>query len=410
MTPETRVTTGGISTRPIAFLIPIVLTIILLFRNKIIYNKNFYKILFVLILWSFIQICVKQEFDIIGTVNYFYIVYAYFMAYIHCRVFGKKMFPLYERIIVVLAKISLLVWGFSVVLPGIVAQISNYFPKTGYGYNILYIINLMDPNGAQVTNGIIRNAGCSWEPGRYAIMLCLAIMINLYTNGIKFKKNKNIVWLLLALLTTMSTTGYILCAILYLYFYIKRISIKYVFGTIIIGIPLFLLGLQISFIGNKLKDKLNVKEDINHIEYSWQWTEEHNEKDGVAYSMDRFPSMYYEFQNFIKDPIIGYGGNVMNSFFYQTYTSSLGFTGGLVQVFSKHGIILGILFFLILYKSSKKISCDLKSSKYLGVFIYSLISMISYPLLWQNLYTALWFYGIFNNKENENNSCYINRS
>lgn len=399
MTPETRVTTGGIATRPIAFSIPIILTIILLIRNKINYNNKYYKFLLILCLWIITQIIVKKQFNVSEIINYIYIIYAYILAYIHFSVYGKNIFRLYESIIVILAKISIIIWGAAVLFPSINNIISNVFPATGYGHNILYLVNLMNPSGDQVTYGIIRNAGCSWEPGRYAIMICLAILFNLYSNGITLKNNKKVIWLLFALLTTMSTTGYVLCAILYLYFYVKTINIKYIASAILLIIGFLSIGLHISFIGEKLREKLNVKESIDHIESSWQWTEENNEKKGVAYSMDRFPSIYYESINFIHDPIIGYGANSSNSYFYQNYTTSIGFTGGLVQILSKHGIFIGLILLFILYKSSKIISKDFNSSKVLGFFIYSIFSMISYPLLWQNLYTALWFYGFFKNKK-----------
>lgn len=399
MTPETRVTTGGIATRPIAFSIPIILTIIIIIRNRINYNNKYYKFLLILCLWIITQIIVKQQYNLSEIINYIYIIYAYIMAYIHFSVYGKNIFRLYESIIVILAKISIIIWGAAVLFPSINIIISNIFPETGYGHNILYLVNLMNPSGEQVTYGIIRNAGCSWEPGRYAIMICLAILFNLYSNGVTLKNNKKVIWLLFALLTTMSTTGYILCAILYLYFYVKTINIKYVVSATLLIIGLSFIGLQISFIGEKLSEKLNVKESINHIESSWQWTEENNVKEGVAYSMDRFPSMYYEFINFIHDPIIGYGANSSSSYFYQNYTTSIGFTGGLVSILSKHGILIGLILLFILYNSSKIISKEFKSSKILGFFIYSIFSMISYPLLWQNLYTALWFYGFFKSKK-----------
>ena len=399
MVPETRVMTGGITTRPVAFAIPVFLTVILLLRNRVKFGKNFYFLLILLLVWSVIQIEVKKQYQLKELANYFYIIYAYILAYIHFSIYKKKMFVLYEDIMVIFAKISLVIWLFTTVAPNVALQVARLFPQTPHGYNFLFLINWIDPNSLQVTYGMIRNSGCAWEPGRFAIMLCLAILVNLYDRGVVFRKNKNVIWLLVALLTTMSTTGYVLCVILYLYFYVKRLNLQYVLGALIVIVPVIYFGLQLEFIGEKLQDRLNVKEDVDHIEMSWQWTEQHNEnEDGVAYSMDRFPSMYFEFQNFMHDPIIGYGANVEYSYFYKNYTTALGFCGGLAQIFGKYGIILGLIFFFILYKSSIVISRDFESRKTLGFFIYAFISMISYPLIWQALYTAFWFYGYYENK------------
>lgn len=70
MTPETRVTTGGIATRPIAFSIPIILTIIIIIRNRINYNNKYYKFLLILCLWIITQIIVKQQYNLSEIINY----------------------------------------------------------------------------------------------------------------------------------------------------------------------------------------------------------------------------------------------------------------------------------------------------------------------------------------------------
>ena len=57
MVPETRVMTGGITTRPVAFAIPVFLTVILLLRNRVKFGKNFYFLLTI----SFFQPILKAR-------------------------------------------------------------------------------------------------------------------------------------------------------------------------------------------------------------------------------------------------------------------------------------------------------------------------------------------------------------
>ena len=395
MTGETRVMLGGMGDYPIAFCIPIVLTIILLFRRPISFsNTNLIFTMGAIFLWSMIQIVVKQQFTIKAMNNYFYMLYAIVIAYIHIRVYKRKMFYLYEDVMVKLSLLSLVIWVFTSVLPSIATNLATLFPETGYGNNLFYLVNWMAPYGIQSTYGLARNAGSSWEPGRFAIMVCLAILINLYRKGVTFRNNKNSIILLLALLTTMSTTGYVLGFVLYAYMYVRKFDLNKIILFTIIAIPLIYAGLQLEFVGKKLENKMNVTSSVEHIEDSYLWSEKHAEGN-FAYSMDRFPSFVFEFENFIHDPIIGYGANTTDSYFMKTRTTYIGFTGGLMTLFSRHGIFIAIFLLFVLYRSSIRIALVLHSKKKYGILLCFLISMISYPLIWFPVYTAFWFYGFF---------------
>jgi hypothetical protein len=393
MTGETRVMLGGMEKNIVAFCIPIVLTVILLYKHPLAFNNSNFKIIIgVLLVWSFVQIMVKHQYTPKSFANYLYYLYAITIAYIHVRIYKRKMFYLYEDVMVKLSLLSLIIWIFTNIAPGLAMQVASLFPKTSHGYNFLYLIHWISPYGRHVTYGLTRNAGCSWEPGRFAIMVCLALLINFYRKGTSFKNNKNGIVLLLSLLTTMSTTGYVLGFVLYAYMYIK--GIKHVIIFTIIGIPIFYLAYQLEFVGEKIESKMKVEETVEHIEETYSWSEQ-NADGTLAYSMDRFPSMVFEFENFIHDPIIGYGANVLDSYFMRTRTKMIGFTGGLVTMLSKFGIIFGGFLLYILFLSSPRISSVLHSKKKYGILICMVLSMVSYPLIWFPVYTAFWFYGFF---------------
>ena len=393
MTPETRVMNGGLTTRTFAFFIPVVLTIILLLRHhgRIAWNRYIAPLLLPLLIWSLIEIRWKNITEPKLIVNYFYIYYAAIVSIIHIEVFGKKLFSLYEDVIVILAEFSLAVWFLTIIAPDFSMSIARLFPETGSGgYNFLYLVNWIDTGGRHVLHGIIRNSGCSWEPGRYAIMLGLGLLFNLYRTEGSFK-NKNFLVLIVAIASTMSTTGYIFATIILLYFYIQDYSVPNVIKTALFFIPFVYIIYQFDFMGGKLEVKGDMMSQVDHIMESYSWTEMNNENDGTAYAMDRLPSMYFELENFIHDPILGYGACREYSYFYNYYTPSIGFCGGLVQMISVHGIFLGLLLMLILYKSSKSINYSFNGNKPFGFFIYSIVAMISYPIIWFPLFSAFWF-------------------
>lgn len=402
MTAETRVMCGGLTSNPIAFSIPILLTIVLFRIRKISFrNKKFIFSLGVIFCWSIIQIYTKKQYAFKEFANYLYICYALIFAYIHIQVYGKKIFPLYEDVMLKLCLLSLPIWIFTCLVPDMAMSLASLFPETGYGYNFFFLVNWIRTDSVdQVSYGLIRNAGCSWEPGRFAIMTCLAFMISLYNRGLSLRKNRHILIYLITILTTMSTTGYILFFMIYFYMYLKTFRLSKVFKISFLSLPIILCLVQLDFIGEKLEEKINVNAGIEKIEESYQWTENHNENDnGVAYVMDRFPSFYFECLNFINDPIIGYGGNIEDSFFTKNYTDAIGFSGGLMTLFARHGVFFAVFLLYVLFVSSLRSAGDMKSNKKYGFLLCFLVSMISYPLIWFPLYTAFWFYGFFQDRK-----------
>ena len=200
---------AGLSSPLFPFILPVLLTIILLDRNKISFSHNgLSKLLFIMTVWTGCIIFKESLYESNQLSYYFFLFYALIIAFIHVRVFGKKLFPLYEKIMVRMSAIALGLWLFAVLVPSS-ASLFRSFEETHYGRNVFYIFTWMDPTRGQVENGIIRNAGFSWEPGRFAIMVLLAIYCNLLRNGIKFKKNRSVIILLLTMISTQSTTGYI---------------------------------------------------------------------------------------------------------------------------------------------------------------------------------------------------------
>jgi hypothetical protein len=291
---------------------------------------------------------------------------------------------------VIMCKIALPLWMIANILPQLSAFVASSFPKTGYGWNILWVYNMMNPTMGQVQGFLTRNAGCSWEPGRFAIMLCLAVLINLLYRGVTFYKNRNVLWLIASHLTTFSTTGYVIVAGLYVIFLKKRTGSQYI-KLLLVAIAMGVMGSQLNFVGEKLQKKLNLSEQIEQTENNQIWFETQEQMAAI----DRIPSLYYEWTNFMHNPWIGYGQDFNESYFAQNFTSYYSLTGGLIKMFSVYGIFLGFLFYLLLYKSSVRIASEFHSDKKWVVFFCFCLSMISYPLSLFSIYTAIWLYNDF---------------
>ena len=109
--------------------------------------------------------------------------------------------------------------------------------------------------------------------------------------------------------------------------------------------------------------------------------------------------MYFELLNINDAPILGYGRNPKNSYFYEQISSNFYLTGGLLKIFSMYGLILGIYLYYIMYKSSRKLAILFNRPMGSFLFIILILSSISYEIFMVPVFTAFWLYGIFMNNE-----------
>jgi hypothetical protein len=74
------------------------------------------------------------------------------------------------------------------------------------------------------------------------------------------------------------------------------------------------------------------------------------------YVPQRFDGLAFEFLNILNDPIFGYGNDVENSYVKNNISAALVLSNGVLKVLARFGLIVGAIFYLLLYKSSRLIS------------------------------------------------------
>ena len=401
MTPETGRMVGTLSGNPIIpFLIPIILTIILLLRHPISFaHKKLWKFVSIMFCWS-LAICYKfHDFRSENLSYYFFLFYAIFIAFIHIRVYSRDLFLIYEHIMTVFSVISLFLWGIAILMP-FTSDFFHLFPETHNGNNVFYLFHWMDPLKVPDYSYSFRNAGCSWEPGRFAIMLIPAILINLSREGIEFRKNKRIFVLLAALASTMSTTGYSVAILLYSIFWFEKFTVKRILLFVALVLPICWYIFSLDFMAEKIQDRTNFeeisKERLSAYEY-------HAGKSDDEYlgSLDRFESASFDWMNFQQEPLLGYGRNRDYSWFRKEISRNFELTGGLVKILSQYGAFVGVLLYLILFYSSFKISRLFSYQRNYAFVLALLLSSISYVVFSIPMFTAFWLYGLFCYNDNE---------
>lgn len=397
MVPETGRMVGGLSGNPIPFLIPIILTFILLFRHPISFNdKRLWSFVGVMLCWSF-AVCYKfHDFSSENLSYYFFLFYAIFIAYIHIKVYGSDLFHIYEHIMVVFSVIGLTLWGMSILMP-FTSDLFRLFPGIKDGNNVLYLFHWFDPSKVDYFR---RNAGCSWEPGRFAIMLVPAIFVNLSREGIKFRDNKRIIILLLALASTQSTTGYSIVILLYSFFWFEKGNFKRIITFIIFLLPVIYFLFTLDFMGEKIQDRAKyeglTKKRLDQFEYNKE-----TYSDEYKGSLDRFESASFDWMNFQKEPLLGYGRNSDHSWFRQEISQNFELTGGLVKILSQYGAFIGLLLYVILFFSSIKISKTFLHQRKLAFALALMLCSVSYFVFTVPIFTAFWLYGLFCYEEDE---------
>lgn len=137
---------------------------------------------------------------------------------------------------------------------------SGYDWKTQYGYSPFYTWGM---------NGTIslRNSGPFWEPGAFQGYIWIAVLFLLFDVDAKCTKHRKTIFALfiITLLTTQSTTGYVLLVLAFMLFngrILRLLEIRNMNTKVIIGVLILLIGLVFlstsTVITNKIGNENNV--------------------------------------------------------------------------------------------------------------------------------------------------------
>lgn len=318
----------------------------------------------------------------------FTLLYSALIGFISFKVFPsiKEFIFYFERVLVKLCLLSLFVWLSVTILPFMgkifdslalyrtYGVVSSNFILVGYGHQMAGVFH--------------RNLGFAWEAGRFASFIVLGVFFNLHIHklDIKFKTNKNFWILLLTLITTFSTTGYAsFGGVILFYFFNKSTSSKVL--LIIIGVLALPTIVALPFIGDKIAENMDYNQEMSNMMYAF------TEWGTPSITPQRITGFYLEWLNFINDPLLGYNINeksyVMSNIFkgFDVWLSD-----GVLQIFSKYGLFVGLYFYYNLIKTSTFLSnlYTMKGTMFFAL-VFVLIS-ISYDF-WG---TGLTFYMVFN--------------
>ena len=154
--------------------------------------------------------------------KYFFEIMVILQAYLICTVISVEDFKrAFTNVMSVLAVISVAGFALRYIYPGIVNHLPVLVNKANYKFGNL-VLTTIPHDVIYVT---FRNYGIFREPGVYQFFLNLALIFLLEKPD--FSKSWQLYALLVAMVFTFSTAGYILCiAIVLVYFFLDRLQIK----------------------------------------------------------------------------------------------------------------------------------------------------------------------------------------
>ncbi len=241
-----------------------------------------------------------------------------------------------------------------------------------------------------LSDGFPRNYGPFWEPGVYAIYLCLALLFNMKAGTRPRFKD---VLVILTIVTTFSTLGIMLLALViveYAYLQVNfdenGVQKKASESTRFIVLSLIFLSVIYLFFNDHMKEILFAK--FNKADYRYMST------------AARMNSITGNLIIWKEHPIFGVGAAKITSLYENFVLSKGGWdlsnTNGLLTHFSMYGVVEGLGITLCIYKFARVLRKNIMSV--LIVFLIFVLMLTAEPLMTSILLNTIIFYGIQNNE------------
>lgn len=217
---------------------------------------------------------------------------------------------------------------------------------------------------------LIRNSGMFWEPGAFSGYLIIALVFIALKNR-KFQigpYKKEVFFILLGILSTMSTTGFIILAIIIM---INSLQ-NYRWGKIVI-LPASFLIIYFAYLHlDFLKEK---------IEHQYTLATEMREND---VSNTRFGALNMDWKYIKSQPFIGNGLHLKTRYrFHLNVKEDIGHGNGMSNFIASWGIPFFFLWIISVYKFAIKVSRSLYTSL-AAIFIIILLlqgeQFLNFPL------------------------------
>jgi hypothetical protein len=262
-------------------------------------------------------------------------------AFLIVRIFKGLYIENIVRIVVGLTFISLLGYIFQLLIPDYFFEVNDLFGLDEgvkvISSSLFFNMNLLiHPN---------RNCGFMWEPGAFAGVLTAILYLNNNTS-VENRKANNII-LIIGILTTLSTMGY-LTLLVHLFSKVKFKNRVVTASFLIFSIvAIYYLSDEVPFLKEKIIDQIvNLDSELERVTLA--------NKGGYSAGLTRFGSILIDWDVFINNPFIGLGPDIYTTnqdLIYGEFGENVIRASGLMNFLLKFGLVGVLLFFYLQYKS-----------------------------------------------------------
>ncbi len=209
-------------------------------------------------------------------------------------------------------------------------------------------------------SGIFRNCGPFWEPAAFGGYLLLALMFNMARTG-KLGGRKNIL-LIVTLVSTFSTTVYLLLGILVFFHFFVNQSVVVKIMTVPIMAGMFLYAfLNIPFLNEKIMEEVDRGDMVVEMKYH------------VNRGHTRLSSGFADFNDIKEHPILGRG--IFELSFYDPKDTKTRHNG-LTKQIAQFGIVGSLLYFIPMFLGfSRLLKTSSLNNAMAGVFLLIIFGM-----------------------------------
>lgn len=350
------------------------------------FKKSFLIVLLVIVIWSIAQFLFHRTFFRLSP----FIILEIISAYVIANVFKDTILRRFENITYILCVIALVGWVLMIVLNPMMKSLAETIgiEASGDGSSsfIIYTVNLVG----------YRNCGFGWEPGRTACMICVGILLYLIRTKGNFRTYR--FWIMtVCLVSTMSTTGFFVYTVevILCYKIFHKINAAH-----IIFLSLMVVGMMsLPFMGEKLGSLLGNAsvESVTDMGKNLTWNS-NNKSEGERrqYVPQRFEGLMFSGMNLINtNYLIGDGRDYQRFYINRVLDWRVKTSEGLLEIFVRYGIVIGLLSYYLLYRASARISTFFKIRNKWLYFITFLLINVSYNFWEVPVFMAIWMMPLF---------------
>lgn len=264
------------------------------------------------------------------------------LAILIVRINKSQFIDNFIKIVCFLTIVSFFGYVLQLLVPDLLFKFNNLFGMDSRGNSNSLFFNFTRVHP-------MRNSGCMWEPGAFAALLIIALLLLQFYSSEKKSREKIIISL--GLLTTISTTGYLLLGLILLFNFLNNYK-----GRVkVIGLAIFFpFGMYLFYNSQVLSGKISAQ--LEGIE---EEADKASKNPDYFVGVTRFTSVIIDLPTFLERPLLGYGVDIQTTgknSLYKIYGANVIRSSGLFYLLLVFGVLGLVIYLGLLYRNLQHFS------------------------------------------------------